>query len=365
MLNNLEIHTLICNKDIYLALNNFKTLQKHQEFKNVEVYLHDDGSLTNSDKILLKEIKNSIIIDRKWADNEIKKYLINHPKCLDYRLGDNGIYLWHKLKTFDYFYFSKTKNILCLDTDLLFIRKPENVISLINNNTPFYFPDIQNSYSFNEPKNEIPVLNNVNTGLIYIPSENFYNIDDLEFALNNLIKNGINYFPSWIEQSAFAHMFYKNKNYISLNINKYRIPYFQNIDIDNVECLHFVSYPAVRDLYPKYLEYLDYDFTNIIYKNSFTVSYNDKNIPLDIELIKSQENLIFKYYWGLEKTTQQYLSHEFLIEIGDMKFNIKKESEKSGFFIIHSYNANSLNLHHSYEWFGQYKWELLDKINIY
>jgi len=364
MFNNIEIHTLICNKDVYLAINNFKSLQKFEEFKDIPIYLHDDGSLTKSDKILLQDINNVVFIDREWADKEIKQYLINYPNCLDYRLGSNRIYLWHKLKTFDYFFFSKTKQILCLDTDLLFIRKPENIINLLKNNTPFYFPDIQNSYSFNEPKNEVAVLNNVNTGLIYIPSEKYYNIDDLEFALSNLIKNGINYFPSWIEQSAFAHMFYKNGNYVSLDIKKYRIPYFQSVDIENVECLHFVSYPSVRDMYPKFLEYLEYDLSNIIYKKDFIITYNQIEIELNIELIKSNDNLVFKYYWGLDKTIQNQLSHEFMIEIDDNKINIKKGSELTGFFIIHSYNTNNLKLFHSYEWYGEYNWELLDIINF-
>ena len=104
--------------------------------------------------------------------------------------------------------------------DLLFINKPLDIIDMINKNIPFYFPDIQNSYSFNDPTNEVPVLEKVNTGVFYIPNQNFYNIEHIEFALSNLLKNGINYFPSCIEQSAYAHMFLK-LGFKSLSEEKY------------------------------------------------------------------------------------------------------------------------------------------------
>ena len=168
----LEIHSLICNRDVVLALNNFKSLQKYEEFKNTPIYLHDDGSLTDMDKSLLSDIDNIIFIDRKWADKEIEQYIKDYPNCMSYRLGASKINLWHKIKSFDYFFFSKTKRVLGLDTDLLFMRKPQDVIDYITSDTPFYFPDVQSSYSFNEPKNEVPVYKNVNTQPIqYQPVE--------------------------------------------------------------------------------------------------------------------------------------------------------------------------------------------------
>ena len=105
----LEIHTLICKRDILMAINNFKSLQKFKEFETLPVYLHDDGSLTESDIELLSDIKNVIIIKREVADKEIEQYIKDYPNCLSYRLGSNPINLWHKIKTFDYFFFSKSK----------------------------------------------------------------------------------------------------------------------------------------------------------------------------------------------------------------------------------------------------------------
>jgi len=295
----LEIHTLICNRDVLLAINNFKSLQKFDEFKNVPVYLHDDGSLTKSDISLLDNIKNVILIDRKEADKEIEQHIKDYPNCMSYRLGKNPINLWHKIKTFDYYYFSKSKKILGLDTDLLFMKKPENIINLINSNTPFYFPDVQSSYCFNEPKDEIPVFKSVNTGLIYIPSPDYYNIESLEFALTNLVGKGVNYFPSWIEQSAFAHMFYKDGH----------------------------------------------------------------KIPLEVKMLKYEGFLNVEFYWGLEKTGQQFLDHIFKIIIDGEETEYKFQSNKNGFFIINLTNQN-FDMYHTYDWYNNMKWEKLDTVKI-
>lgn len=360
---DLEIHTLICNKDVELALNNFKSLQKFEEFKNVPVYLHDDGTLTETDKHLLSDINNVLFIDRKWADAEIKNFIKNHPNCMNYRLGNSKINLWHKIKTFDYFLFSKSKKILGLDTDLLFMKKPENIIELINSNIPFYFPDIQSSYSFNEPKNEVPVLNNVNTGLIFIPSEEYYNLDDLEFALSNLIRNNINYFPSWIEQSAFAHMFYKNGKYVSLSKEKYRIPYFQSVAIEIVECLHFVSYPAVREVYKEYLDYLKFDDGDLIYKKNYIIEFNEHKIPLVVDIYQHDKFYSLRYYWGLEKVGDIMLDHIFNIETKEFSIEKKYQSNKTGGFIFKT-DEKIIKLKHTYDWYGQTKWIDLDTIEL-
>lgn len=361
--DDLEIHSLVCNRDVILALNNFKSLQKYEEFKDIPIYLHDDGSLTDVDKSLLSDIDNVIFIDRKWADKEIEQYIKNHLNCTNYRLGDSKINLWHKIKLFDYFFFSKTKRVLGLDTDLLFMRKPQDVIDLIKSNIPFYFPDIQSSYSFNEPKNEVPVYKNVNTGLIFIPSKDYYNLDDLEFALSNLVKNNVNYFPSWIEQSAFAHMFFKNNNYVSLPIEKYRIPYFQNVDIELVECLHFVSYPPVRELYKTYVDYLDISNGDLVYEKNFIVEFENHKIPLDIKMFRYEEFLNIEFYWGLEKTEHKFLDHMFKVVINGKEIEHKFQSNKNGFFMIGLTNEN-FDLYHTYDWYNNIKWEKLDTIHI-
>ena len=360
---DIEIHTLICKRDILLAINNIKSFQKFEEFSQMPIILHDDGSLDDEDINLLSDIKNIEIIRRDYADREIEKFIKDYPNCMSYRLGGSHINLWHKIKTFDYFFFSKTKRIIGMDTDLLFIRKPQNVIDLINTNTPFYFPDCQSSYCFNEPKSEVPVPERVNTGLIFIPSEDYYNINHLEFALSNLIRGGINYFPSWIEQSAYAHMFHMDGRYVSLDDNKYKIPYFQQVDISLIECLHFVSYPAVRDTYPTYLDYLNISQGELVYLKQFKVDFKDVQIPLGVKMYKFEKFLNVEFYWGLEETSQDFLDHIFYIRFGEKEMEHKFQSNKNSFFIVPLIDSK-FEMWHTYEWYGDVDVKQLDIISL-
>ena len=363
--NQIEIHTLICKRDILLAINNFKSLCKFEEFAQMPIFLHDDGSLSSEDKLLLSEnIQNATFIDRAWADQQIAKFIDKHPFSKTYRLVDKHIHLWHKIKLYDYFFFSKTKKILGMDTDLLFMKKPQNMLNYINNNIPFYFPDVNDAYCFQEPKNEIPVPSRTNTGLIYIPSSDYYNLDDIEHSLTNLLRNGVNFFPAWIEQSAFAHMFYKNGKYLPLNANLYRIPYFQRVNVDEVECLHFVSYPAVRETYDRYFDYLKFEKGQKVYENNFSVKFENNSIDLTLSGYKSENLLNFTYGWFLEKSNQKALDHIFKIEaengyVSEHKF----QSEKSGFFIVPAKFKN-LKIYHTTDWYGKMDWQLIDTVSL-
>lgn len=360
ILNDIEIHMLICKKDMLLAINNLNSLQKHDEFKQMIIYLHDDGSLDNADcETLVETVPNVIIIRREDADIRIVEYINMYPNCAEYRLGKNEINLWHKIKLFDYYYFSKTKKIFGLDTDLLFMKKPEEIINLMIEGTPFYFPDVQSAYCFNEPKEEVTVLDRVNTGVIYIPSEDYYKISDIENALKNLVGKGVNYFPSWIEQSAFAHMFYCDGRYKMLDDKKYTIPYFSSVDIKTIECLHFVSYPAVRDTYKTYTDYLELKSGELIHDLSYIVVFEEKNIPLEIKIYKYGNMYNLVYYWGLEKTDQHQLDHIFKVVADDSVVEFKCQSNSNGFLILNT-KADTFTINHTYDWYGDMDWKELE-----
>jgi hypothetical protein len=254
MFTNLEIRILICKRDVELGFNMITSLQIYDEFKNIPIYLHDDGTLDAESKNRLLNIKNTHIIGKDYADDKVLEYLTDYKSCKRYRFENNKLFNPTKMKLFDFYFLSNSKNILCIDTDVLFIHKPEILINLINKSIPFYFPDFQNSYSFCKSTNA-DVLPNVNVGIVYIPLETNYNINAIEFALNDLFTIGMTN-GAWIEQSAWSHMFYTDGNYLKLNEEKYQIPNpYGNTSLD-VESLHFVGHPPIRKMYNDFLKRL-------------------------------------------------------------------------------------------------------------
>ena len=161
MFDNLEIRTLICKKDIEMGLNMVKSLRKYDRFDNVPIYFHDDGSLSIESKNTLLEIGAAHIVERDYADTNILEVLKNQKNCLKYRFDNGRLFNNTKMKLFDFYHISETKNILCIDSDILFLDEPKNMIELIDQSKPFYFPDFQNSYCFKKNKKSFFYLRNL------------------------------------------------------------------------------------------------------------------------------------------------------------------------------------------------------------
>lgn len=372
--NDLEIHILICNKDFNMGMQSIESLLMHDDFKYIPIYYHNDGSLTSEQIQILVDKKFNVIGAESFGavQTEIEKYEF----CNKYRFMDKPYALWHKIKLFDYFLLSKTKRILGLDTDILFMNKPNNIIQLIKKRQSFYMPDCSSSYCFNgAPQTHLEgVLYNVNTGIVYIDNENDYNIELIEEGLKHIIINDANYFPSWIEQSAFAYMFSKLKTYSILDGNKYKFPYFQQFDMNTVEALHFVSYPPCRILWNQYVESINLksDTTELIDTINVNVTITDPNLPnsnscdliernvpvlLEIKVFDTIKKFIrIDFTWHLPAGKK--LSHIF--KVNNIEYNFG--SEYSGSFYVSK--MKNLSIYHTYEWYGATNWELIKTLQL-
>ena len=256
MFTDLEIRVLTCKRDVGMTLNMVNSLRRYTPFKSIPIYFHNDGSLDDECKRILLSIENSYIIDRVIADDAISEFIKNYPNCKRYRFENVRIFNNTKMKLFDFYFISNSKNILCIDTDILFLNEPKTIIELINKSIPFYFPDFKNAYSFSK-SSKLNILDTVNVGIFYSPSKDHYDITSIECALNDLFTIGITN-GDWIEQSAWSHMFYTDGRYVKLDETKYQIPNpYQPISLD-VESLHFVGHPPIRKIYDDFLkrEYL-------------------------------------------------------------------------------------------------------------
>ena len=371
---DLEIHILICNKDFNMGMESIESLLKYDEFKCIPIYYHNDGSLTNEQIQILKEKHFNVIGD---SSNTIQTKIKNYEFCNKYRCMNKPYSFWHKIKLFDYFLLSKTKRILGLDTDILFMNKPDDMLNLIRTRKSFYMPDCSSSYCFNGVANTHldGVLHSVNTGILYIDNESDYKIELIEVGLKQIIINDANYFPSWIEQSAFAYMISKLKTYTVLDFNKYKFPYFQQFNINNVEALHFVSYPPCRMLWKQHVDLMNLkcNSTTQIDKINANVVITAENMPngdshclvernipilLEIDVFNTTTNYIrIDFKWNLPSNKQ--LSHIF--KINDTEYNFGSEYEGS-FFVLKP--NTTLSIYHTYEWYGATNWELIKTLKL-
>lgn len=261
-MERLEIHSLICKKDIKWIIN---TLDLFKHYSNLDylVILHDDGSLNKEDINILKSSIDSEleIIDRKRADNEINEFLKEYELCSHFRLSSHHTIF--KIKLFDPFYFTHSHNVMYIDSDVLFCKRPDYIISNICNRKGFYLRDTWTSYCvpFRDEDNNTYVERFINAGLVYYPNVDHYSLPFIEEALYQMYQNGSrNATHPFMEQSAIAYMISSLKrrglDFDELPFPDYCIPIFNEFKPEhNLTALHLNSCPLVGKWKKEHYEY--------------------------------------------------------------------------------------------------------------
>jgi hypothetical protein len=115
------IHSAVPHRYLYAYLTAIKSFLRY--YADIAVYVHDDGSLREEDKALIRRhVPGVEIIDRSWADQAFAD-----------RVGDEFLMKVRKsytsyLKLFDPTLVSTRRRIIIVDTDVLFLAHPSVVI---------------------------------------------------------------------------------------------------------------------------------------------------------------------------------------------------------------------------------------------
>jgi hypothetical protein len=207
--SELEIHLVTCKRDANNALWCLKTFFYYSGIKT-RLFIHDDGTL-NEDlrRMFQRHFVNCDIINKEDADEEMKKQLKGYELCSKYRIDHCSPFA---MKLLDCIFYSKTKKVLLLDSDMLFFKEPTEVLNNVRWNNCFFMIDYQNAYSFSVDflgalfKENI--IEQLNTGLLYLSSAKMYNLDIIESFLRVWFDHNCP-MPGLEEQTAYAVLFSK------------------------------------------------------------------------------------------------------------------------------------------------------------
>ena len=96
--------------------------------KNWQVWIHDDGTLTDEDKVMFRRVFSDVLhlVDRKEADKRMQSVLVSAPRCADYRSR-----MPHGLKVFDVGTLTDAPRFLLFDPDVLFFYKPVDILEWV------------------------------------------------------------------------------------------------------------------------------------------------------------------------------------------------------------------------------------------
>lgn len=263
-----KLSPIICSKNPILTLC---MLSSHRNFsesiasiysfstweKNIAIHYHEDGSLTEKEIDKLKKIFIGITIFRR-KDQNIKtfKYLSERRlhKCADLR----SFYIF-SLRLFDFIIEKKTNYILQMDSDVLFFKKPAEILDIVYQKTEngCYNKDVVNAYTFQPEVLSLYVNNMIsqfNAGLL------LHNFDeDLFNFVENIIAKQPESFNSWhLEQTLLAMYASKMQNFLKLPVtyDLGRIERKKNNDLTSEHYVHSTGYDFHRDfiykLFPIY-----------------------------------------------------------------------------------------------------------------
>jgi hypothetical protein len=199
--SNIEIHALTCENDYTDLLWTLKTFI-HFTDRQCYVVIHDDGSLSNeATRNITKHLPGVSVIAKAQADKTMSARLQDYKACQRFR-ATNPL----ALKIFDFPAFAKNDHFLVLDSDVLFFKRPEEILTSIKRNRLFFMSDYQDSYIVSRDEirkrycRQIPHA--FNTGISFL-SKSLEDLSFIEKYCEDLEKENLLQ-HSWSEQTLWA-----------------------------------------------------------------------------------------------------------------------------------------------------------------
>jgi len=128
--DNFEIHMLCQKSDMIPAIWVLWSFLKNSQLCP-KIVIHDDGSLDKSSiDVFNEKFDNIEIIWKKDADELIDKMNVN-PVIKNYRKNGHPLIL----KLVDILLLSRAEKVMVLDSDVLFFKRPEEVIEFVEGNS--------------------------------------------------------------------------------------------------------------------------------------------------------------------------------------------------------------------------------------
>jgi len=232
-----EVHILTCERDRTMACWALKSFYHHLGERPALV-VHDDGSLSEeSVRLFHDHFPGCTVIraDRADADHRLRESLKSLPLCELWRFGCD-FQLAKKL--FDFPCLSEEPFIVALDSDILFFRKPPEILECVRDSSPFMSSDYQDAYEFDAPG----LIPRLNSGLFGLPRDAF------DFRLvETLLQSSVDASPAhrfqfwkgWLEQTMLACLFSRSAGRRVLDLSRYQIS--SMLISDETISQHFVN----------------------------------------------------------------------------------------------------------------------------
>lgn len=236
-----DLHILLCARDVINGTWALRSFLRYSELRP-RLVIHDDGSLKPPDlQTLQAHFPEAQIIPFDQANKDMAQALANYPNAFRYRLTE---YSWPAIKLLDFAHYSQDRPFMVLDADVLFYKKPDEIVQAIAQGKGFFMSDWQDAYTW--PVDRWPAVLNVegiskvNVGLFYLPDGKRYDLDFVEQSLAAYYKRHPCPNVVWLEQTVWAALFSTLGNTMQRLPETYQISKTRALQPDT-NCHHYVN----------------------------------------------------------------------------------------------------------------------------
>jgi hypothetical protein len=198
---SVRVRSLLGHEQVTTAVACLGSLLR-QSVDRIELVLHDDGSLTESDQEDLRAALETIrILPRQEADERTEELLARHPHCRAFRQS-NPL----GLKLLDVMLLEKREALAYCDADILFLRPFEGLFRFSAPKIDAVFmADRSCAYSVRSwdllLERRLRLAARVNSGIVHFRSR-AYDLDRIEWFLDRWRRAPRT--PVWAEQTVWA-----------------------------------------------------------------------------------------------------------------------------------------------------------------
>jgi hypothetical protein len=199
------IHTVTARHHLSMYLTAIKSLLRYHQ--DVAVVVHDDGSLgTEGQALVERHVPGATFIRRASADEQMSTLLSRYPHCRQLRES-----VVNSFELFDNLLMGTSERIVNLNSDVLFLERPSELIAWLNNSADASIQGVFEAKPAGQAeflrRNASGFSPTVTTALCCMPR----GVCDLEFVEEVLAESALDWFtaqnvyPLLFERCALRH----------------------------------------------------------------------------------------------------------------------------------------------------------------
>lgn len=201
---NIGVHMLVSSQTWEAGLLAAASFEHHTD-RRWSFFIHEDGTIREKERRSIRKMfPDARLISRDESDAKAHTALAAHPHCLAHRSRYNLF-----LKFADFAAFTPGERFIVLDSDVLFFRRPEEILDWVEAAAPAFLYNVDSKEKYCIPREvaesapDVNLPSRFNSGVMLLPHA------AIDFSLAEAFISRVEsaaHHPQFFEQTLYALM---------------------------------------------------------------------------------------------------------------------------------------------------------------